>query len=134
MRPLWPVASTVKRTREQIFNSDLLPFRAAIEAGVDIVMTAHLLYPAFDEEWPATLSPAILQGLLRKELGFQGVILTDSFSMGAIRRVFGAAPAATRAINAGVCAFMSSIQIWPRPGMPPAQPCDHCSIVSQLYW
>jgi len=91
----------VNRSREQIRNGDLVPFRAAIEAGVDIVMTAHLRYPAFDTEWPATLSPAILEGLLRKELGFKGVILTDSFSMGAIRRVYGTAEAAVRAINAG---------------------------------
>jgi beta-N-acetylhexosaminidase len=91
----------VSRSREQIRNGDLVPFRAAIEAGVDMVMTAHLRYPAFDTEWPATLSPAILEGLLRKELGFKGVILTDSFSMGAIRRVYGTAEAAVRAINAG---------------------------------
>jgi beta-N-acetylhexosaminidase len=47
--------ATVRRTREQILNSDLVPFRAAIDAGVDIVMTAHLRYPAFDTGWPATL-------------------------------------------------------------------------------
>jgi beta-N-acetylhexosaminidase len=76
-------------------------WRLSIAAGVDIVMTAHLRYPAFDTEWPATLSPAILEDLLRKELGFKGVILTDSFSMGAIRNVYGTAEAAVRAINAG---------------------------------
>jgi beta-N-acetylhexosaminidase len=98
--------ATVKRTREQILNSDLVPFRAAIDAGVDIVMTAHLRYPAFDTEWPATLSPAILEQLLRKQLGFQGVILTDSFSMQAIRRVYDPVEAATRALKAGADLIM----------------------------
>lgn len=98
--------ATVTRTREQIQAGDLMPFRAAINAGVDCVMTAHLLYPAFDREWPATLSPAILEGLLRKELGFRGVILTDSFSMGAIRRAYAPEEAATRALNAGADLIM----------------------------
>lgn len=98
--------ATVTRTRQQIVNGDLLPFRAAVRAGVDLVMTAHLVYPAFDREWPATLSPAILQGVLRKELGFRGVILTDSFSMGAIKRSYGTAAAAIRAINAGADLIM----------------------------
>ncbi len=98
--------ATVTRSREEIRHIDLAPFRAAIQAGADLVMTAHLLYPAFDREWPATLSPNILQGLLRRELGFGGVILTDSFSMGAIRRVYAPAEAAVRALNAGADLIM----------------------------
>lgn len=98
--------ATVKRTKDQIISGDLLPFRAAVQAGVDLVMTAHLYYPAFDTEWPATLSPAILQGLLRKELGFRGVILTDSFSMGAIKKAYAPAEAAVRALNAGADLIM----------------------------
>ncbi len=99
-------AALVARDAEQIRNGDLVPFRAAIAAGVGMIMTAHLLYPAFDPEWPATLSPAILQNLLRQELGFTGVILTDSFSMGAIRRLYDPAEAAIRAINAGADMIM----------------------------
>jgi beta-N-acetylhexosaminidase len=99
-------AGVVVRDAQQIRNGDLIPFRAAIAAGVDMIMTAHLLYPAFDPEWPATLSPAILQNLLRQELGFTGVILTDSFSMGAIRRLYDPAEAAIRAINAGADMIM----------------------------
>lgn len=98
--------ATVTRSREQIISNDLVPFRAAIKAGVDIVMTAHLLYPAFDTEFPATLSPTILQGVLRKMLGFRGVILTDSFSMGAIKNVYGTGEAAIRALNAGADLIM----------------------------
>ncbi|HVC79944.1 MAG TPA: glycoside hydrolase family 3 N-terminal domain-containing protein [Chloroflexota bacterium] len=93
--------ATVNHGREQMHAVDLAPFRAAIANQVDVIMTAHLLYPAYDPQWPATLSPALLTGLLREELGFEGVVLTDSFSMGAIRRVYGVAEAAIRAINAG---------------------------------
>jgi beta-N-acetylhexosaminidase len=96
----------VNGSREELDRTDLLPFRAAVQAGVDIVMTAHLFYPALDPEWPATLSPAILQGLLRKEMGFRGVILTDSFSMGAIKKTYGSADAAIRALNAGADLIM----------------------------
>ncbi|HWE60370.1 MAG TPA: glycoside hydrolase family 3 N-terminal domain-containing protein [Chloroflexota bacterium] len=93
--------ATVVRDRRQLDAGDLVPFRTGIAAGADIVMTAHLFYPALDAEWPATLSPAILTGLLREELGFDGVILTDSFNMGSIRRAYAPSEAVVRAINAG---------------------------------
>src|SRR6476619_1973345 len=63
---------------------ELVPFNAAIAADVACIMTAHILIPALDEERPATLSPAIVDGWLRKKLGFNGVILTDDMSMKAI--------------------------------------------------
>ncbi len=62
-------------------STDLVPFRAAIEAGVDLVMTAHVVYTALDATLPATRSSAILRTLLRDELGFQGVVVTDSLQM-----------------------------------------------------
>lgn len=96
----------VDRSREELERTDLLPFRAAVKAGVDIVMTAHIFYPSLDPEWPATLSPDILQGLLRKQMGFRGLILTDSFSMGAIKKTYGSAEAAVRALNAGADLIM----------------------------
>jgi beta-N-acetylhexosaminidase len=98
--------ATVAHPREQIVQSDLAPFRAAIRAGVDMVMTAHILYPAFDETWPATLSPTLLTGVLRQGLGFGGVIVTDSFNMGSMRRVYAPAEAAVRSINAGADLIM----------------------------
>lgn len=64
---------------------DLPPFRAAIAAGTDLVMTAHVAYAGLDPERPATRSPRILRGLLRDELGFDGVVVTDSLHMGGIR-------------------------------------------------
>ena len=61
--------------------TDFVPFRAAIGAGVDLVMTAHVVYPALDPDLPATRSPAILRGLLRDQMGFEGVVVTDSLQM-----------------------------------------------------
>ena len=65
-------------------ETDLLPFRQVVAAGVPMVMTAHLLVPQWDETRPATLSPVALQDWLRQRLGFQGVIITDDLEMGAI--------------------------------------------------
>lgn len=76
----------VEGSRAGLLETDLVPFRAAIEAGVDLVMTAHVAYPAFDPAGtPATLSHPILHELLRGELGFRGSVITDSLLMGAIR-------------------------------------------------
>ncbi|MGB7713249.1 MAG: glycoside hydrolase family 3 N-terminal domain-containing protein [Microcoleus sp.] len=84
---------------------ELPPFVEAIAAGVDAVMSAHLLIPAWDAEFPATLSRKILMGKLRQELGFQGLIVTDALVMGAIanfdRRGYGANQAAVLAAEAG---------------------------------
>jgi len=80
---------------------ELVPFRAAIDAGVDIVMTSHILFPALDPEHPATLSPAILRDLLRGTMGFEGVILTDSFNMKSIRRVYDPLDALVQTVQAG---------------------------------
>jgi beta-N-acetylhexosaminidase len=96
----------VERSRAEVEKIDLLPFRIAIRAGVDIVMTSHILYPCFDPGNPATLSPAILGELLRSRMGFQGVILSDSMNMGAMRRNFAPAEAAVHAVQAGVDMIM----------------------------
>ena len=86
---------------ETVLRSDLAPFRAAVEAGVPMVMTGHLVYPAVDPERPASLSPAAV-GLLRNELGFDGVIVTDDLIMEGARRGGTTAEAALRAVEAGV--------------------------------
>lgn len=75
----------VKSSREDLEAFDLVPFRAAIEAGVDLIMSAHVVFPAIDPDRPATLSPTILRELLRDELGFEGGVITDSLLMGAIK-------------------------------------------------
>ncbi|MFC0005384.1 glycoside hydrolase family 3 protein [Micromonospora siamensis] len=80
---------------------ELVPFRAAVAAGVQAVMTGHLLVPALDPTLPATLSPYILGGLLREELGFHGVVVTDAIEMRAVADRYGLAGAAVRALAAG---------------------------------
>lgn len=80
---------------------ELPPFKAAITAGVDAVMTAHLLIPAWDDQQPATLSPALLTDLLRGFLKFEGLIVTDALVMGAIANGYGANEAPVMAVEAG---------------------------------
>jgi beta-N-acetylhexosaminidase len=82
----------------------LQPFVAAIEAGVAAIMTAHIRVPALDDA-PATLSRAVLHDLLRNELGFDGVVITDALEMGAISNAFGPEEAAVRALAAGADAL-----------------------------
>lgn len=81
---------------------ELPPFVAVITAGVDAVMSAHLQIPALDPEHPATLSPRILNQLLRQRLGFEGLIVTDAMVMGAIAQRYGPDEATVLAVEAGV--------------------------------
>ena len=81
---------------------EYVPFKAAIAANVAGIMTAHILVPALDEQRPATLSPAIVRGVLREELGFEGLIFTDDLDMKAISGRMTTADAAVQAIGAGV--------------------------------
>jgi beta-N-acetylhexosaminidase len=92
---------TVNHDRERIHNLELRPFRAAIDADVAAIMTAHIIYPAFDPDRPATLSPAILTDLLRKELGFDGLLITDDMEMKAIDDRYRSGEAAVMAVEAG---------------------------------
>jgi len=95
--------ATVNADRERLERLELAPFRAAIEAGVDSIMTAHIAVPALaPPDLPATLSPAILTGLLRNEMGFKGLVVTDALEMGGIAKGFSGAEAAVRALEAGV--------------------------------
>ncbi|GGM95515.1 glycoside hydrolase family 3 protein [Streptomyces fuscichromogenes] len=80
---------------------DLAPFRAAIDAGVPMLMSAHVVFPALDPDRPATLSPRILGDLLRGELGFDGVLVSDALEMKAIADRYGEAAAARLALAAG---------------------------------
>ncbi|WP_319458572.1 glycoside hydrolase family 3 protein [Micromonospora sp. RTP1Z1] len=91
--------------RARLDAVELAPFRAAVAAGVQAVMTGHLLVPALDPELPATLSPRILGGLLREELGFHGVVVTDAVEMRAVADRYGFAGAAVRALAAGADAI-----------------------------
>ena len=92
---------TVNHDRERIHALELQPFRAAIDADVAAIMTAHIIYPAFDPDRPATLSPTILTDLLRKELGFDGLLITDDMEMKAIDDRYRSGEAAVMAVEAG---------------------------------
>ncbi len=98
------VLATVDSDRATLDAVDLAPFRAAIAAGVDLIMTAHVAFPALaDAETPATASPRILRTLLRDELGFEGVVVSDSLLMGGIRdRYADAGAQAVALVEAGV--------------------------------
>ena len=89
-------------TRDRIESLELVPFRAAIAHGVDAIMTAHMAVPAIEPETvPATLSKKVLTGLLRDELAFKGLVVTDAMEMQAITALYSQGEAAVRAIEAG---------------------------------
>src|SRR6266702_2718737 len=104
--------AVISASRERLEHLELVPFRAAIAAGADTVMTGHLSVPALepDPNTPATLSPKILEGLLRKELRFQGLIVTDAMDMGGITVRYAPGEAAVRAVVAGAdCLLMPPV-------------------------
>ncbi|MBM7168587.1 glycoside hydrolase family 3 protein [Streptomyces sp. G44] len=92
----------IQGSAEEIALTALPPFIAATEAGVRAVMTAHLLAPAYDPDLPATLSRRILVDLLRGELGFDGLLVTDGIEMGAVTDRYGIDGATVRAVAGGV--------------------------------
>lgn len=90
------------KTLDEMRSSDFIPFKAGIEAGADFVMVSHITVTAADEDAvPATLSKTIMSDVLRNELGFQGVIITDALNMGAITEYYTSEEAAVQAIVAG---------------------------------
>jgi beta-N-acetylhexosaminidase len=93
----------VTATRARLDSVELVPFRAAVREGTDAVMTAHLSIAGLggDGSPPATLSPLVLDTLLRRDLGFQGLVVTDALNMGAIVNRYGASQAAVMALKAG---------------------------------
>ena len=95
--------AVIEHPRSRLDAVELVPFKAVIAAGIDAVMSTHIRLPALDptEGLPATLSRPILTGLLRVELGFSGLVFTDSMSMLAISRRFGNDKAAAMAVVAG---------------------------------
>ncbi|REJ04247.1 glycoside hydrolase family 3 protein [Microbacterium bovistercoris] len=93
----------ITHTLEEWQQIDAPPFQAAIAAGVDSIMTAHIVVPALDDSGdPATLSKKIVTGQLREALGFDGVIVTDGLEMAAVRQKYGDGEVAVRALEAGV--------------------------------
>jgi beta-N-acetylhexosaminidase len=92
---------TIRRSRSQLEATDLPPFRAAIRAGVPLVMVGHARYPALDPRRIASQSPVIIEDLLRNRLGFRGVVVTDSMEAEASLATGGIAAVCERAVRAG---------------------------------
>lgn len=113
----------VDKTLAEIEGTELVPFQAAIDAGVQVIMTAHIQFPALDDTvvvsastgeeilLPATLSKKILTDLLREKMGFDGVIMTDAMNMDAIALHFGVGEAMVRAFEAGVDLALMPVSI-----------------------
>jgi beta-N-acetylhexosaminidase len=96
----------VDREEPDLEHCELRPFRAAIAAGVGSIMTAHVVFPVWDEDRPATLSPAIGQGVLRQRLGFDGVVFSDDMEMKAVYERWTTEQQVEYATEAGVDAFL----------------------------
>ena len=91
----------VNKTLKEIKNLDLIPFQNAIAEGADVVMIAHLFLPEIDDQYPSSLSKTIITGILREDLGFNGVIITDDLTMEAITDHYDIGRAAVKSIQAG---------------------------------
>ena len=91
----------VGKTAEELEEFELIPFQAAIDQGTPCVMVAHILMTQIDPDLPASLSPKVVDGLLRQEMGFDGVVCTDDLTMGAISNTYGMGEAAVMAVEAG---------------------------------
>ena len=91
------------RTIDELRNSEFLPFKAGIDQGADFVMISHMtLVNATEEKVPSSISKEVITGMLIEELGFEGIIITDSFQMGAITDNYTVGEAAVKAVEAGV--------------------------------
>lgn len=98
-------------TREDLRIRELIPFKALIEARVPLIMTAHILFPKIDPDVPATLSQAILKSILREELGFEGVVVSDDLDMKAVSDMFAKSGTVAQAFGAGCDLFIVSRNI-----------------------
>jgi beta-N-acetylhexosaminidase len=91
----------VRKTASDLEKMEWLPFQNAIDAGAEAVMVAHILFPKIDPDAPASFSKIIIDDQLRGKLGFDGVVITDDLTMGAIVKNYGIADAAVRSVEAG---------------------------------
>ncbi|MCC5816594.1 MAG: glycoside hydrolase family 3 protein [Leptospira sp.] len=91
----------INKTLEELEELELIPFRNAIQSGAPVVMTAHILYPKIDDRYPTTLSKILLDDILRKRLGFEGVVITDAMEMHAISKNYQKEKPGVKALLAG---------------------------------
>lgn len=98
-------------TPEDLHNRELIPFKTLIEENIPLIMTAHILFPKIDPDLPATLSRPILKTMLREELGFAGVVVSDDLDMKAVSDMFTQTGTVARALYAGCDLFIVSRNI-----------------------
>lgn len=91
---------------ERLAEVELVPFAAAVRAGIASIMSAHVVFSALDANFPATLSPRVLTALLRERLGYQGLVVSDDLEMSAIVEHYGIAEAMVLGLNSGVDCFL----------------------------
>ena len=91
----------IDHSADRLRAVELVPFVSAIDSGVAIIMTAHIVIQAFDSEQPGTLARSVIHDLLRNEMRYEGLVITDDLEMGAIRNLYSLEEAAVRAIRAG---------------------------------
>ncbi len=96
---------------QEMLEEDLYPFKEAIQVGVPAIMTAHLTYPYLDEKYPATLSRKILNNLLRKAMGFEGLVISDCLEMDGISKNYNLETILEKGLKAGVDLFISSFSL-----------------------
>lgn len=107
--------ATVDASRERLEEVELAPFRAAVDAGVDAILVGHIAVPALTAERPvppASLSPEIVTGLLREEMGFRGLVITDALNMGGVTRRYSQPESVVLAVEAGADLLLQP----PEPG------------------
>ncbi|GGN99906.1 glycoside hydrolase family 3 [Saccharibacillus kuerlensis] len=91
----------VNKSLAELNKLELIPFRKAINEGADVVMIAHILLPKLDQQFPSSMSKAVITDLLRSKLGFKGVVMTDDMTMGAIAKNYGIGESAVHSVQAG---------------------------------
>lgn len=97
---------TVDKSAEELEKTELLPFARTIRMGLDALMMAHVIYPAWDEKYPATFSEAILENILRKKMGFEGIVFSDDLEMKAIENHLAFESLPALGIQAGLDIFL----------------------------
>jgi beta-N-acetylhexosaminidase len=97
---------TDNRDKNRLLENEILPFAIACKNRVDMVMTAHVIYEAFDKTYPATLSQSIIGGLLREKLGYDGIVVSDDFDMSALAGRWDESKSVPLAMKAGVDLFL----------------------------
>src|SRR5690606_17176462 len=91
----------IRKSLHELEQLELIPFKRAISEGADVVMVAHILLPQLDDQFPASMSEKIITELLRNQLGFQGVVITDDLTMQAITKHYSIPEATIQSIQAG---------------------------------